>query len=113
MQPRVLLVRGHQANPWELRPWTFLRDDFDITFLQTERNWFDVSTVDLPSRPARTLRDVLPKGRLGDLAVRVPGDRYLQIEEALQGADIVHSQELGYWYSTQAARAKHELGFKL
>ena len=113
MNPRVLLVRGHQANPWELRPWTLLRDDFDISFLRTERNWFDVSSVDLPSRPARTLRDVLPKGRLGDLAVRLPGDRYLHAADALQGVDIVHAQELGYWYTTQAAQAKQELGFKL
>jgi glycosyltransferase involved in cell wall biosynthesis len=112
-RPRVLIVRGHQANPWELRPWTLLGDAFDVRFLRTGRTWFDVDHVKLASRSARTLRDVLPPGRLGDLAVRLPGDRYLNPKEALAGADIVHAQELGYWYSMQAARLKQELGFKL
>src|SRR5207249_7402305 len=42
-----------------------------------------------------------------------PGDRYLGLRDALAGADIVHSQELGYWYSDQAARLKRRLGFRL
>ena len=41
------------------------------------------------------------------------GERYLGLSRHLRGADIVHSQELGYWYTMQAARAKRELGFKL
>ena len=112
-KPKILIVRGHQANPWDLRPWTLLGEDFDISFLKTESNWFDVENVDLEGRPARTLRDVLPKGRIGDLAARVPGDRYLRPEQALHGFDIVHTQELGYWYSAQAARPRRALGFKL
>ena len=50
---------------------------------------------------------------MGDLAVRVPGDRYLGLTPALASADIVHAQELGYWYSMQAARLKAQLGFRL
>jgi glycosyltransferase involved in cell wall biosynthesis len=45
--------------------------------------------------------------------VRLPGDRYLGLADHLRGADIVHSQELGYWYSAQAARLKTRLGFRL
>ncbi len=52
-------------------------------------------------------------GGWGILAVRVPGDRYLGLEDALAGADIVHAQELGYWYSMQAAKLKRVLGFRL
>ncbi len=62
---------------------------------------------------AWTARDLLPPGRLGDLAVRLPGERYLRLAPHLRGADIVHSQELGYWYSDQAARLRESLGFRL
>src|SRR4051794_39123808 len=97
-RPRVLVVRGHQANPWELRPWERLTDRFDVAYLETARNQFDTSGVVLEARPARALRDVLPAGTAGDLLARLPGDRYLRPARALAGADIVHAQELGYWY---------------
>ena len=52
-------------------------------------------------------------GKLGDLAVRAPGDRYLGLRAKLRDADIVHTQELGYWYSMQAAQLKPRMGFRL
>lgn len=100
-------------NPWELRPWEHLTDRFDIVCLLSQSNRFDASLLRVRTQGARTARDLLPKGRLGDLAVRVPGDRYLGLASQLRGADIVHSQELGYWYSMQAARLKPRLGYKL
>jgi glycosyltransferase involved in cell wall biosynthesis len=112
-RPRVVVVRGHQANPWELRPWELLQDQFDVRYLQTGSTWFDPAQIDLPATRVRALRDLLPSGRLGDAAVRVPGDRYLGLRDALAGADIVHGQELGYWYSDQAARLKERMGYKL
>jgi glycosyltransferase involved in cell wall biosynthesis len=110
---RVVVLRGHQANPWELRPWELLDDRFDVRFLRSSHNWFDPNQIGLPSDEVRTLRGLLPKGKLGDLATRVPGDRYLGLEPHLRRADIVHSQELGYWYSAQAAALKAKLGFRL
>jgi glycosyltransferase involved in cell wall biosynthesis len=114
-QPRVVVVRGHQANPWELRPWErpAISGGFDVVFLSSRRGWFDTSSIALARRRAWTLRDLLPPGKVGDMAVRIPGDRYLRPSEALRGADIVHAQELGYWYSTQAANLKRRLGFRL
>lgn len=108
-------MRGHQANPWELAPWQEppLAERFDVRYLQTRRGWFDTSTLSLPAERATALRDVLPPGRIGDVAVRVPGDRYLRPARHLRGAEIVHSQELGYWYSMQAAKLKARLGFRL
>jgi len=111
--PRVLVVRGHQANPWELRPWELLPQRFDVEYLATERGEFDTSRVALPGRPARALRDVLPTGRVGDLTARLPGDRYLSPRRAFAGADVVHAQELGYWYAMQGARLKASLGYRL
>jgi glycosyltransferase involved in cell wall biosynthesis len=111
----VILLRGHQANPWELRPWEqpAIADRFEVAYLRSRRGWFDTSSLELASRRAWTMRDLLPAGRLGDLAVRLPGDRYLGLSSALRGADIVHAQELGYWYSMQAAKLKQALNFRL
>ena len=81
--------------------------------LETKSNWFDTSSLDVERVGVRTLRDFLPHGRLGDLAVRVPGDRYLGLADKLRGADIVHSQDLVFWYSMQSAKYKRELGYKL
>jgi glycosyltransferase involved in cell wall biosynthesis len=114
-RPAVVLLRGHQANPWELRPWleSPLRERYAVSFVHSRRGWFDTSSLTLERRRVRTLRDLLPTGRVGDALVRIPGDRHLGLRAALSGADIVHSQELGYWYSAQAARLKQRLGFRL
>jgi glycosyltransferase involved in cell wall biosynthesis len=111
----VVILRGHQPNPWELAPWQEpeIAERFAVSYLRSRRGWFDTSALRIASRPALTVRDLLPPGALGDMAVRVPGDRYLRLGSHLRGADIVHSQELGYWYSDQAARLKNRLGFKL
>jgi len=115
IRPRVVILRGHQANPWELRPWEqpAVAERFDVRFLRTGRGWFDTKSLGLGSEPVRSVRDLLPPGRIGDLAVRVPGDHYLGLRERLSGASIVHTQELGYWYSAQASKLRAELGFRL
>jgi glycosyltransferase involved in cell wall biosynthesis len=112
-RPRVLVLRGHNANPWELRPWELLRDDFDVSVLVTGSNRYDLEDLDLPVVRVRALRDRLPAGRIGELGSRIPGDRYLDLERHLAGADVVHSAELGVWFSGQPAALKEELGFKL
>ncbi len=116
-RPRVVLLRGHNANPWDLRPWELLRDDFDVSVLVTGSNRYDLEDLDLEVVPASAVRDRLPHGRrlgrLGDLASQVPGDRYLDLERHLSGADIVHSAELGVWFSGQPAALKERLGFRL
>jgi glycosyltransferase involved in cell wall biosynthesis len=112
-RPRVVIVRGHQTNSWHLRPWRHLADRFEVVVLHTRRNWFDTASLGLETKPVRALRDVLPPGRVGHALSRIPGDRYLKPREALRGADIVHSQDLGFWYSMQAARHKAELGYRL
>jgi glycosyltransferase involved in cell wall biosynthesis len=108
-----VLVRGHQSNSWHLRPWRHLADDYDVVALQTASNWFDTGSIGISRERARALRDLLPPGPLGDALSRLPGDRYLRPARHLRGADIVHSQDLGFWYSMQAARLKPRLGYKL
>lgn len=106
---KVVLLRGHSANPWELRAWEALPDRFDVTVLVTGSNRFDVSGLGFRTRRVRAVRDFVRS----DVAVKVPGDRYLGLARHLRGADVVHSAELGVWFSGQPALLKDRLGFKL
>ncbi|HZU20857.1 MAG TPA: glycosyltransferase [Gaiellaceae bacterium] len=112
-KPRVVLLRGHSANPWDLRPWELLRDRFDVRVLVTGSNAFDLSGLDLPVEHVGALRDRFPRGRSGDLAALALGDRYLGLREKLAAADVVHAAEIGVPYSHGPALLKDELGFRL
>lgn len=109
----MVILRGHNANPWELCAWELLEERFDVAVVITGSNHHDVRGVRLDRIPVRTVRDRFPRGRAGDLATLAVGDRYLALEEALAGADIVHAAELGVWFSGQPASLKRRLGFRL
>ncbi|HWG08563.1 MAG TPA: glycosyltransferase family 4 protein [Solirubrobacteraceae bacterium] len=110
--PSVLIVRGHQATPWELRPWQELPARFEVSFLLTASNRFADPGPLEPVR-ARALRDLLPSGRVGDLGAHLVGDRYLNASQAFADADIVHAEELSYWFAAEAARRKSSHRFAL
>jgi glycosyltransferase involved in cell wall biosynthesis len=112
-KPRVVLIRGHQTNSWHLRPWRHLTDRYDVVVARTRRTWFDTASLGLPTQSALALRDLLPPGRVGHAMSRIPGDRYLRPKELFEGADIVHTQDIGFWYSMQAAKYRRELGYRL
>jgi glycosyltransferase involved in cell wall biosynthesis len=112
-RPRVVLIRGHQTNSWHLRPWRHLADRYEVVVARTRRTWFDTASLGLATQTAPALRDLLPPGRVGHALSRIPGDRYLRPRELFEGADVVHSQDLGFWYSMQAAKLKSDLGYKL
>jgi glycosyltransferase involved in cell wall biosynthesis len=109
---RVLIVRGHQATPWELRPWQELPERFEVSYLLTERNAHPPLAGLRPVR-VRSLRDLLPPGRLGEVGAIGLGDRYLAAEDAFAQADIVHAEELSYWFAAEAARRKARHDFRL
>jgi glycosyltransferase involved in cell wall biosynthesis len=111
---RVVVLRGHNVNPWELRTWERLGDGYDVAVLLPERNAYETG-VDLERVPVTTVGDRLGRlpGAAGALATRAVGERYLGLEARLRGADIVHAAELGYWFSWQAARLKARLGYRL
>jgi glycosyltransferase involved in cell wall biosynthesis len=110
---RVLIVRGHLVNPWELGPWVELSPEFEVSYLLTGSNRFDLPDARLRPVRARALRDVLPRGRLGELAAGVIGDRYVSAEDAFAWADIVHAEELSFWFAADAARRRRRGGFRL
>jgi glycosyltransferase involved in cell wall biosynthesis len=112
--PNVLLVRGHLAAPWELAPWAELPERHRVTYLSTRSNAFDTGAVALPSRHTSARRDRLPRGLIGDAVTAIAGDRYGDdADAAFAEADIVHSAELSFWFSAEAARRKRRFGFKL
>jgi glycosyltransferase involved in cell wall biosynthesis len=112
--PRVLVIRGHQATPWELRQWEALPERFDVSYLRTAANGWDTSSVELDAVTVGSRRDRLPRGRLGDVAALLAGDRYTSGADAAYGsADIVHGEELAYWFAADAARRKARHGFRL
>ncbi len=110
---RIVLLRGTAANVWELRAWERLGDGYDVSVVVPDTNDYDVSALRLRKLPIRTAGGRIPGGPLGRLATKAVGERYLGLPEALRGADVVHSAELGYWFSWQAARLQPALGYKL
>jgi glycosyltransferase involved in cell wall biosynthesis len=112
--PRVLIVRGQLATPWELRPWTTLPDRFEVSYLRTRSNEFDTASLSLHAERVSSLRDRLPRGRLGALVAQAAGERYLaDAEPAYARADVVHAEELSFWFAADAARRKARHGYKL
>jgi glycosyltransferase involved in cell wall biosynthesis len=105
----VVIARGHQVTPWELRPWELLPDRFDVSYLETRRNRFDSRSLALEARPVRTRSDLLP-GRLGSAPIR---DSYVGLERVLSEAAIVHSQELYPWFAAQPAELRPSARWKL
>ena len=59
--PSVLIVRGHLASPWELRPWLELPERYEVSYLLTRSNRLP-AVDELHAIPARALRDLLPRG---------------------------------------------------
>jgi glycosyltransferase involved in cell wall biosynthesis len=110
--PSVLIVRGHLATPWELRPWLELPERYEVSYLLTGSNRF-ARPERLRAVPARALRDLFPRGPLGELSAGLVGDRYLSADQAFGEADIVHAAELSFWFAAEAAKRRPRYGFRL
>jgi len=112
-RPRVVVLRGHLTNPWDLQSWQHLDSRFDVVTPVTRSAMFDVSKLPVAQVKVRAFRDFLPRGTAGDLMTGLTGDRYLNLDRALAGADIVHAAELSFWFAAEAARLKARYGYKL
>lgn len=112
--PRILIVRGRLATPWELRPWAALPPAFEVSYLRTPSNDFDVDSLPLHAEPVTSVRDRLPGGIVGRALAELGGERYLADSDAAYArADIVHAEELSFWFAADAARRKTRHGYKL
>jgi hypothetical protein len=112
-RPRVVLLRGHQVNPWDLRPWEELADRFEVVCLVPGSNVYDTEPLRLQKSQIRALSDLVPRGRLRRVVARSPVNRYLGLRDHLADADIVHAAEIFPWWSLQAATEKPRRGFRL
>jgi glycosyltransferase involved in cell wall biosynthesis len=110
--PHILIVRGHLVTPWELGPWLELPERFEVRCLLTPSNRF-TPPEGLRYVEVRALRDFLPHGPLGEVATGLLGDRYLSAGKAFDWADIVHAEELSFWFAADAARRRRAHGFRL
>jgi glycosyltransferase involved in cell wall biosynthesis len=111
---RVLIARGHQVTPWDLRQWESLPARFDVAYLRTPSNGWDISSVKLAAVDVGSRRERLPKGLLGDVPSLLIGDRYTTgADAAFAGADVVHGEELSYWFAADASRRKAKHSYKL
>lgn len=113
MKPRVVVLHGHHTSASGWSVYDHLRDDFDFTFAVTDHHGDDADDAAQPHAVVRSRRGLLPKGRIFDLAALVPGDAYRGLEDLVRDADIVHSVEVGPWYSGQAAKLRPSSAFRL
>jgi len=112
--PRILIVRGQLVTPWELRPWSRLPEPYDVSYLLTRSNEFDAATLPLRAEPVTSLRDRLPAGTIGSVLAGIGGERYLGDADGAYGqADVVHAEELSFWFAADAARRKQRHGYRL
>ena len=114
MKPRIVVLHGHHLSKTGWKVWDHLKDDFDFSFAVTDHRSNRDDGGNQPHRIAKSRRGFLPRGKLFDLAVLGPGDKYRDLKSTVEGADIVHSVEIGPWYSGQAAQLRQQTDdFKL
>ncbi len=112
-RPRIVILRGAQANPWDLRPWELLGDAFAVSCAVTKSNLYELGSLSVTRSPVGALSDLAPAGALRRAAAVLPLNRYVGICDLLADADVVHAAELSYWFSAQAARYKPRYGYRL
>ena len=99
-------------NPWDLRPWELLADQFDVTCIVTRSNVYEVDSIAIPKVRVKALSDLIPSRRVRTAGARAPFNRYIGLASHLRSADIVHSADLGPWATAQAAQQKR-FGYRL
>jgi glycosyltransferase involved in cell wall biosynthesis len=109
---RVVLLRGVHASR-HLRAWAELGPGYEASVLVSGRNVYGVDGLPLTKVPVLTVGERWPTHLPGGIARRLVGDRYVGLANQLRGADIVHSFDIGSWFSAQAATLRSELGFRL
>ena len=113
-KPRVVLLRGHNANVWDLRPWERLPGDFDVSVLVTGSNLHQVAGLDLEIVPVRTPRDSLPAGRAAGAVAYALGERYLRPRAPAGAARTSCTPRRSARGSARRRRGcKRALGFRL
>lgn len=120
MKPRVALLRGHVASPYELQAYELLRRDFDLTLFSPHLTRVDLAGVDLPRRtlycPVEG-HDAFEGKRREFQALREAWTRgthsFCGLADLLAGYDILHVADTYYCFSLEAVLAKRRFGGKI
>ena len=100
---KVLLVRGHQATPWELRPWERLSGDVEVRLLMTA-----VQPLRRGERRARARPSAVAAGllRAGGSAISPPRSRATATSAARRrssGPTSSTPRSSADWFAAEAA----------
>ena len=115
---KIALVRGANLNKFEMQTFELLAEDFDITALCLKGNNFSIRDIKLPIKQLCGIDILVPQFlrrhyyfSLGFLLeINQP---MFRLNKELRGFDIVHSSDLCYYYTYQAAKLKKKHGYKL
>jgi alpha-maltose-1-phosphate synthase len=109
MNRRVAVLRGRDANPFELQNYQPLVPKWDLSLIAAVNGAYSIDSLGLPTACLRDLADQRVARRLlGDRSGRL-----LRLEKAIAGSAIVHSAETFLPISEQAAELRSKHGFKL
>ena len=121
MNKKLLLIRGHRLNKWEMQNYEPLRKYYDIKAVASYDHRYPLEEIKLPIIKLHSLREIIgrvPKVRgLFNIIFRgwALKDYLLRLRHLLAWADIVHSLETHehYIFSYQTSVLKRKYSFKL
>jgi glycosyltransferase involved in cell wall biosynthesis len=115
---RIAVIRGAYLTKFEMQTYEHLVKDFDVTAFCLRGNNFNLKNIRLPIEKLWGLDAFVPKflqryhnfafGHIFEITQPMFG-----LGKRLGGFDIVHSWDLCFYHTYQAARFKKKYGYKL
>jgi glycosyltransferase involved in cell wall biosynthesis len=115
---KIALIRGSNLNKFEMQIYELLSRDFDITAFCLRGNNFNLKDIKLPIERLWGLDSFMPKSLrryyyyLFNFIVEINQPMF-GLKKRLKGFDLVHSADMGYYYTYQAAKLRNKYGYKL
>lgn len=121
MNKKLLLIRGHRLNKWEMQNYEPLQKYYDIKAVASYDHRYPLEEIKLPIIKLHSLREIfgrVPKVRgLFNIVFKnwFLKDYLLGLDPLFAWADIVHSLETQahYIFSYQTALSKPKYGYRL
>jgi len=121
MNKKLLIIRGHRLNKWEMQNYEPLQKYYDIKAVASFDHRFPLNEIEFPVKKLHSLRQIIdhvPKFRalFSSVTKNWPARDYLLgLEKLLSTSDIVHTLETHshYIFSYQAALSKLKYKYRL
>ena len=120
-KPRVCYFRGSYLNPFETQYLEPLQDQYDLFVAHMRSHRYDVNSIPIPRRSVHCLdylNGLIPR-RINGHVIPNPlkyfgyDEVIFGVDRLLSGVDLVHMPEQTFYSSSQIARRKSALGFKI